>query len=64
MQAVLDKMLIDDAAFSADLESIEAVEELERRRKLVAEGKSHLLSEEESWKSLRNNGYDVQIPNR
>ena len=34
-------------------------EELERRRAIVAEGKSGILTEEESWERIRAAGYDV-----
>ena len=56
---VAERLLVDEEAFISSLESIEIVDELERRRKLVAEGKSRLLTEEESWESIRAAGYEI-----
>lgn len=44
---------------SGSLESIAVFEELERRRRLVEQGASQLLSEEESWVLLRKAGVHV-----
>lgn len=43
----------ESRVLSGSVESIEVFEELERRRRLVAEGKSRLLTEEESLARLR-----------
>lgn len=58
--ALTSEMLArDGSVFTGSQESVEVVEELERRRRLVEEGKSRLLSEEESWESLRASGCHV-----
>lgn len=54
-----EKLAQDAFVFTGSEESIEVVEELEHRRQLVAEGKSRILSEEESWESLRSSGCHV-----
>ena len=59
MSALAERVLEDEEVFVSSIESIEIAMELERRRALVAEGKSHLLSEEESWSRIRAAGYDV-----
>ena len=59
MTALLERVLTDEETFTSSKESIEVVVELERRRLLVAEGKSCLLPEEESWNRIRAAGYDV-----
>lgn len=59
MTALLERVLTDEESFTSSKESIEVALELERRRMLVAEGKSRLLPEEESWNRIRAAGYDV-----
>lgn len=49
----------DDRLFSSSIESISTLEMLERRRELVAQGKSRLLTEEETWSALRKAGLHV-----
>ena len=44
---------------SGSLESIAVLDELKRRRELVASGASRLLSEDESWALLRQAGVHV-----
>ena len=56
---VLDAPSKTADVFSGSLESIAVVEEFERRRRLVAEGKSKLLSKEESLAALRQAGRHV-----
>lgn len=51
--------LVENMPFDSSLEAIEVYEELERRRALVAEGKSRLLTEEECWASIRAAGYEI-----
>lgn len=48
MPLLTEKVLVDEEVFTSSMEGIEVVAELERRRALVAEGKSRLLCEEES----------------
>ena len=45
--------------FASDPEAVDVLEELERRRKLVQEGKSRLVGEDESWEILRGSGCHV-----
>ena len=59
MSPVAERVLADEAAFTGSLEAIEVAEELERRRELVERGESRLLTEEESWASIRAAGYSV-----
>lgn len=59
MELTVDKLVESDDVFTGSMESVEVVEELERRRRLVAEGKSRLLNEEESWELLRSSGCHV-----
>ncbi len=56
---VLDASKKQADVFSGSLESIAVAEELERRRRLVAEGKSKLLTKEESLAALRRAGRHV-----
>ncbi len=44
----------ESRVLSGSVESIEVFEELERRRRLVAEGKTRLLTEEESLARLQS----------
>ncbi len=44
----------ESRVLSGSVESIEVFEELERRRRLVAEGKTQLLTEEESLTRLQS----------
>lgn len=53
------QVLVDEEVFTSSMENIEVVQELERRRSLVERGDSRLLTEEESWASIRSAGYDV-----
>lgn len=59
MLPLAERMLVDEEVFTSSIESIEVVSELERRRVLVAKGKSRLLCEEESWERIRAAGYGV-----
>ena len=59
MTPLAERMLTDDEVFTSSLEAIEVVKELEERRELVAQGKSRLLTEDESWASIRAAGYNV-----
>ena len=59
MSLLAERVLVDEEVFTSSKESIEIVAELERRRALVAEGKSRLLSEDESWERIRAAGYEV-----
>ena len=59
MSPLAERVLQDEEVFTSSIENIEVVQELERRRELVAKGESRLLSEEESWASIRAAGYDV-----
>lgn len=59
MSPIAERVLEDDEVFTSSMESIEVVTELERRRTLVAEGKSRVLTEEESWERIRAAGYEV-----
>lgn len=49
---------------SGSVESIEVFEELERRRRLAQEGKTRLLTEEESLARLRSKRAHVWLPHR
>lgn len=51
--------LIEGMPFEADLEAMEAYAELERRRALVASGKSRIMSESEASEALRAAGCHV-----
>ena len=51
--------LVDKMPFDGDLEAVETFGELERRRALVAAGKSRLLDEGESLKALQAAGCHV-----
>ena len=59
MSPVAERVLMDEEAFTGSLEAIEVAEELERRRELVERGESRLLTEDESWASIRAAGYNV-----
>ena len=59
MSPVAERVLADEEAFTGSLETIEVAEELERRRELVERGESRLLTEDESWASIRAAGYGV-----
>lgn len=59
MSLLADRVLVDEEVYASSKESIEVVTELERRRALVAEGASRLLTETESWERLKAAGYDV-----
>ena len=59
MSPLAEGVLVDEEAFTSGVESIEVVSELERRRALVAEWKSRLLTEGETWERIRAAGYEV-----
>ena len=59
MTPLAARVLEDEEVFTSSMENIEVVQELERRRELVEEEESRLLTEEESWASIRAAGYDV-----
>lgn len=59
MSPLAAQVLVDEEVFTSSMENIEVVQELERRRSLVERGDSRLLTEEESWASIRSAGYDV-----
>lgn len=59
MSPSAEKVLVGDEVFTSGIESIEIVSELERRRALVAEGKSRLLREEDSWERIRAAGHEL-----
>lgn len=59
MDALTEKLVNAEDVFSESEESIAVVQELERRMQLVSEGKSRLLTEEESWDALRKAGCHV-----
>lgn len=59
MTTAEERLAENPRVFTGSEESVEVVEELERRRRLVEEGKSRLLTEDESWDSLRSAGCHV-----
>ena len=59
MTPVAEMVPSDEEVFTSSMESIEVATELERRRALVTDGKSRLLSEEESWERIQAAGYEV-----
>ncbi|WP_165173289.1 hypothetical protein [Adlercreutzia sp. ZJ242] len=57
--ALSEKIIASDQIQTGSVESIEVLEELERRRDLVQEGRSKLVPEDESWEFLRRSGCHV-----
>lgn len=53
MSAAVEVLEREARVLTGSIESIEVFEELERRRRLVEEGKSRLLSEQESFARLQ-----------
>ena len=59
MSPLAERVLTDEEAFTSSMECIDVATELERRRDLVADEKSRLLDEDESWERIRAAGYEV-----